>query len=358
LLELIVKLAEASGMPVLGEGDLAKILAAFGLGSLEDVRMTLDANGEFLVGDFAVEFNAQPKGVFDAMLPQTDGPPRLLELVPRHLRTWSVSALRPMKFYETIGDVVEVAQTLPIEMETGMEDLEKMFQDFFRVRLKEDLLAHLGGEILVVSSMTEPPEEAADDMAKALAGMDGICVGLALQDSAAFDASFDKLLRSRGLHTARKTEEYGGIAIHRLRILGGVFELHYTVSERLFLLGLGARGAQGVRAVLDEEKARKEGKAVEKFPPSVAARLAVGLKDWNGIGVSEVAGSLQGSLPRVFSGLEKGAAGDADASRLVETLESTFSEGRLARLLETYQLTEVVQVSRFDGKRLLQRAIW
>jgi len=61
--------------------------------------------------------------------------------------------------------------------------------------------------------------------------------------------------------------------LHKLSLFG--FPLHYAVTGRVFLVGPGPGGAAAMRAILDEEADRKEGKERAKPPEEVARRLAL-----------------------------------------------------------------------------------
>src|SRR5204862_200381 len=88
----------------------------------------------------------------------------------------------------------------------------------------------------------------------------------------AVDADVALTANTRGLHAARKTEEYAGTKVHRLRV--GV-EIEYAVTDDLLLLGFGnSAGAQkSLRAVLDERAARAAGKPAAEPTAGVKERL-------------------------------------------------------------------------------------
>jgi hypothetical protein len=115
----------------------------------------------------------------------------------------------------------------------------------------------------------------------------GSCVGIALRNGKAFGESLEKILRSRGLHAARKSEDYADTKVHRLAI-GAMLEVEYAVTDDLLLLALGKYEAsrRNLRAVLDARAKAGEG---GDLAPAVAAHVAAVPAGWSGISVTQVA---------------------------------------------------------------------
>ena len=100
--------------------------------------------------------------------------------------------------------------------------------------------------------------------------------------------ALETALRSRGLHAARKTEEYQGTKLHRLSLAAAV-ELEYAVTDDLLLLALGKDEGPHthLRAVLDAKKA-----GATAPPESVTKRLRGLPEGFSGVGVSPVADTM------------------------------------------------------------------
>ena len=178
----------------------------------------------------------------------------------------------------------------------AFEDIEEMFAESTKVRLGEDLIDNIGTEVLY---LVDPNVE--DDMEQdAITAMfSGTCYALSLRDGKAFGEALEKALRSRGLHAARKSEDYQGVKVYRLRIAGAL-ELEYAVTDDMFLLAPGSVATSGaqLRAVLDTRANPEAG-----LPENVASRSDKVPAGWNGVGVTPLAqllmeiGAIAQTLP-------------------------------------------------------------
>jgi hypothetical protein len=129
----------------------------------------------------------------------------------------------------------------------------------------------------------------------------------------------------------------------------GMVQLYYTVSNRLFLVGLGERGAAEVRAVLDEEKARSEGKARSEMPDEVGSRLEQVAPGWQSVGVLTVSSIVE----QVLAGLRQDGMLSRGALDQVEA-GVTMAVG----LLDRYRLQTVVTVTKASESALTLQLIW
>jgi hypothetical protein len=110
-----------------------------------------------------------------------------------------------------------------------------------------------------------------------------------LRDGKAFADAVEKALRKRGLHAARKTEEYAGVKVHRMNLLGS-YPIEYAIADQLLVLGIGGReGTQrNLRGVLDRAAAAAAGKPARDLPAPVSARLQRLPPDWCGLSVTSL----------------------------------------------------------------------
>lgn len=229
------------------------------------------------------------------------------------------------------------------------EDGERDFAEFFKVRLNEDLLDHMGGEVLAITTAAQADEPGAEDP---MAAVGDVALGFELRDPAAFGKSWDKLLRSRGLHTARKSEEYQGFKVFTQKVLG-TMNFDYAVTERVFLVAFGEKGRQYLRAVIDEEAARKAGKAPDPLPAHVQARLTHAPQGWNGIAVSSLSIGLETAAGVIENSLAQLAMEEAPwAEELAEDLRSLAADLRRAKV------DRGVGFARWTADELVSRSIW
>ena len=198
-----------------------------------------------------------------------------------------------------------------------------------KVRLKEDLLDHLGGELMALSDASEiADEDEAGNPANPLAAINGQCMVLSLRDGAAFGKSVETMLRARGLHAARKTEEYQGAKVHRMT-LAGVLELEYAITDDMLLLALGRSESAraSLRGVLD---AKASGTATE-LPAAVKAHLDAAPAGWCGVGVTRPADTMMGIGQAMVGLVAMSGGGEADQLGMVADVLQALA-GEMKRL--------------------------
>ncbi len=316
--------------------DIAALMSSLGLNSLDSLSMSIGAEGKHLAGDMSLELTEGNQGLFGAMTAGL-GAPKMLRYVPASSETFSVSAF---DFGALLRTVAQVWTGLGDSVPMTWEQAQTQFAEQLKVRLKEDLFDHLGSEMLMLQDVEAQMAAMAtgEDPEDPLGGINGTCVGVALRDGKAFGESLEKLVRSRGLHAGRKTEEYQGTKVHRLR-LAAVVEIEYAVTDDMLLVGLGSGEASraSLRAILD---ARATPAAAGEAPKVAKAALAVLPADWTGVSTMSVSGFFSGfadgfgpafamssgmDLPEEVQGMleaMKGLAGDLKRCEL-ETLVST-----------------------------------
>lgn len=290
-------MTDEQGLPF----DAAEVLELSGLMSLDSLALSLGAEGRHTAATISVALNDRPRGLLGVYGVAADaGRPRLLDYVPANAHSFSVSPFRIEAIYHTLAAIWdELGPMLPMTREAG----EQALAEAIRVRLKEDLLDHVGGEILVLQG---EPAEAKDfdtlDEDEMLAAVLGdMCIALSLRDGKAFAASFETMLRSRGLHTARKTEDYQGEKVHRLRLLG-LFEVEYVLTDDLMAASFGGAegGARSLRALLDERAARRSGEPAPELPAAIRERLRAMPGGWSGLQampLTDITNAVSGALP-------------------------------------------------------------
>lgn len=301
--QAVGKIEEMGGAPF----DMGELLDAIGLRSLQDFRMTMAAEGKHLVSDVRLGLRADKRGLM-AMLPQSTAQPKLLRALPAAASNWTVMPLDLGALYASAESLVTMMES---EMPMSWPDMMTAMADELKVRLKEDLIDHLGGEVLVLTDAGELGD--VDEPASPLAAIEGQCMAFSLRDGAAFGKSVETMLRARGLHAARKTEEYQGAKVHRMT-LAGLLEMEYAVTDDMLLVALGRSetARASLRGVLD---AKATGAATE-LPAAVKAHLDAAPAGWCGVGVSRPAEAML-SAAKAFSALTEGLEEeDPDAMQL------------------------------------------
>jgi hypothetical protein len=283
-----------------GTGMADAMLEAVGVFALQSMTMNVKPDGAHVVSEISIGAKAEGRGMLGA-LGTTTKAPRLLGAVPSQCESFSVTSMNVGPIYDTIAKVWSGLEDF---VPMSFEDAMAAFADATKVRLKEDLIDHIGGELLMVQDLDAVMEAAAnmDDEEDPMSALSGAVYGLALQNGKAFGESVEKALRSRGMHAGRKTQEYAGQQVHRLRI-AGLVEVEYVITDDLFLLGVGSsEGTQ--RALRDVLDTRARG---ENTLPAVAkAHVDAMPGGWNSLSVSPMAATLQG----IATGIA--AAGDLD----------------------------------------------
>lgn len=272
--------------------DVIKVLTDFGFGCVGALEVSISADGEAAVFETNLRCSAGERGLFGSFILDHDAP-KMLRYLPPSAEAFAVQAFDIGAIYKTIKTMwANFDDMVPM----AFEDIEEMFAESTKVRLGEDLIDNIGTEVLY---LVDPNVE--DDMEQdAITAMfSGTCYALSLRDGKAFGEALEKALRSRGLHAARKSEDYQGVKVYRLRIAGAL-ELEYAVTDDMFLLAPGSVATSGaqLRAVLDTRANPEAG-----LPENVASRSDKVPAGWNGVGVTPLAqllmeiGAIAQTLP-------------------------------------------------------------
>lgn len=260
------------------------MFAAAGLMSLRSFDFAVTAVGDRLACDAELHLDGDV-GLLGMFVGDASRP-KLLRAVPAQADSFSVSVFDTGAIWRAVG---RIAAAIGEQGPSSLEAIEASFAETTGVRLREDLLDHLGSETLVLGDVRGVFQVIAEQGGN-LARPDpnrvfaDWCYGLALRNGKALAASVDKVLRKFGLHAARKTEDYAGQRVHTLR-LAGALSIEYAITDDLLLLVIGDRG-EGVghlRAVLDT--------LADKNPhthDAITRWSAVAPEGWNGLGVVPV----------------------------------------------------------------------
>jgi hypothetical protein len=167
------------------------------------------------------------------------------------------------------------------------------------VRLKEDLLDHMGTEMLNLSdpssALAAIGNENDEEEGDMLGALTGTCMAISLRNGAAFAESLEKAIRARGMHATRKSEDYQGTKIYRV-LLAGLVETEYAVLDDALLLAIGKSDTarNSLRGMLDQ---RTGDNNTGGLPTKLQKRLQALPEGWNGVSAS--------SLPSTFKVLQQ-----------------------------------------------------
>ncbi len=282
-------------------------------------------------------------GLISALTDISKGPPSLLRAIPTERDYWSIGKYNLHALYDA---AVATADALAdVTGETAAE-LEDQFAAMFRVRLREDLLDHVGEELLSVGAGTNAglDPDAADD------GGEGTCWGLQLRDGRTFGEHLERALRSRGLHATRRKEVYRDEEVFDLSLFGA-FRLFYCVTDDLLLLGFGEPGAGELRAILDAAKRQPSAGDSIAPPAHVAALLEQVTPGWQGITVTRLPPILEGTQSLLFDEAEGEEWGQVAA-----VVGSCLQ--RIAELTQQYGAHTMVGTTYADQRGVRSEVIW
>lgn len=320
--------------------DPMSVLEQFGLLSLERIELRLGPAGEFVTLDIEVTWRGDG-GVLRTLVPEPRAALQLVDLVPRHLPDWRVMTLRLPVLYDLITDVRADVRRVPVPGDDG----EAAFAEQFGVRPREDLLEHLGDELLQVTELGDFGET---ELGRTLPASPGLCFAIELTDRDAFAESLETIIRSRGLHAARKTTDYRGFELHRMRLAGIAF-IDYAITDSVFAFSINAPDATALRAVLDEAAARRAGEPTPGFPPAIASRLEECEGGWSGISATDLTMLFDFLRAHVDS---TAADESATSRRFIDVA------GRLEVALREARLLRPVATTRAEPGRIRYRVVW
>jgi len=328
--------SQYEGKKLAMSGSFEEFLDLAGFSSWKEISLSVGASGERLVADLELSLGRDNRGLWGSCFPERRGPPRLLDFTPVQFDSWLVAPIDFAGCYRELTKLV--AADLGSEYTRG--ELEKKFERRTKLRLEEDLLAHLGGEVLIVWGPAGGKRGPGKDSAGQAAG--AVCYGFELRDPAAFAKSFDRLLKNSAMQASRKTESYGPFEVSRFLPLGAS-PVYCSLTDELFLIAVGEDGGRELRAVLDEVRDRRAGKPRGSMPRIVSERLCYAPETWHGIGVVNLPTSLE-------------AAASAISRQGREPLGKTLDA--IATLLGAHDLDDMVVITKTTGGRILTRVIW
>jgi hypothetical protein len=327
--------------------DLDKVFDGLGFTTLENATLSIAADGKQLVGSMTLGFREGDRGIL-GVFAAGKGTPKLLRYVPPGAETFSVSCVDFGALYATIAKVWQLCdEQVPLTWAQAQDAAKEAL----KVRIKEDLFDHLGGEMLTVQEAAAAGKAPAADPEDPAAAFAGTCLAIALRDGKAFGDSVETALRARGLHAARKTEDYQGLKVHRIKV-AALFEIEYAITDDLLVLGLGSDEAsqKALRSVLD---AHAHPAAAGELPASLKARAQSLGGEWSGVSVSSMANMYRALAQGLETGLRQQLRGVPPPLKMV-----LDAMGKLGGELERLGLQTSVSTTRVTSRSIENHMRW
>ncbi len=351
-----------------GEANWMGVIRDLGFGSIDRLTIAMFPDGHYVGQTFGVEHTAGAEGLMRLLLPFGRQKPALLRLLPEHARTFSVAPLHGQGLAEFYPRLVEIAASVT-PSPVPREAVEATFTEFTKLRLVEDVLALIGDEYMVLPDSAAPMAVTVDDgdddpSLRVQQEFGNSCFLLQVRDGKAWGDNLETVLRARGLHVARKREEYAGVTIHSMTLLGMV-PIEFATTADVFVIGVGGSDGtkRNLRAVLDRAAAAGDvATADAAFLPAVRERIERLPRRWQGLevaSITEVIDGMSTSIGAIGNMVEgEGAAPEGAAPEdgpwqaLYELLVAVRPE------LAQHQATTVVSTTYYSRSRYLCRSRW
>jgi hypothetical protein len=323
--------------------DPIELLDALGFGSLDSLDVTIAAEDAHARLDVSLDLNEKERGIL-AMLAVEQGAPRLLRMLPPNAEHFGAGAFDIGAMYATVAKLWQrLEQVVPMSFEQAMAAATESL----KIRIKEDLIDHIGTEVLQVVDPAAVLNPADEDV---MAAMSGSCYGVALRNGRAFAESVETAFRARGLHAGRKTEDYQSIKVHRMKV-GGMLEFEYAIADDVLLVAPGGDEAsrRNLRAILD---ARASGASAPELPDATKKLLDRMPSGWSGVSATPLA-SLTTMAETLLEQVENtGEDVPQEARMVLGVLKGAVAE------LKHLGIASVVSTTRMAGGGFHVRALW
>lgn len=324
------------------ESTTRTLTAVFDRLALEWLEVSIAPSDEFVHTSFELTAEAARPNLIDVFQPREKSTP-LAALAPRQHASWLAMRLDLKEVLQIVFDVVR-----DLEMtDDPRGEIEQALQAMAGIDLYADLLEPLDGQLVLLNdSLASFEAMQGEDEPEEIPGMYSALLGM--RDPATFEAGLEKLLRSRGLHAARKTAEYRGASVRTVPAI--IAELHYAFVAEGLALGLGKIGADNVRRMIDLSLAKSEGQAPEPFNDRLKARFATLSGDWRDLGADDSQSSssaLADAVALAFA--DMGDLDDPAAEAFLEAFQSAV--WTWLELAPRFDLLSSVTASRVEPGR-------
>jgi hypothetical protein len=265
----------------LGGGEQWATMKALGVECLGPLVLTLATAGPHVQFEAAQAFPAGPNGLFAAFFPPAVTVPALQHLLPKD-GSWKIGRFDLTALYAAVEQVAAAN-------DVDLDEMRKEMHDEMGIDLRDDLLAHVGDEVLFLGS----PLHDVDRLAETAWSL-----AFRLRDRGAFEKGLDTALaHSKPALSREATIEDGDAKLHRYGNMFG-YDLWFAVGGNLFAIAGGSDAEERLKSLFHAEKAATPAAATDA--PVLPKTLA----------------SLGRHLPAGLNGI---ASGDLDSLAVIPT---------------------------------------
>ncbi len=265
--------------------DVAEMMRTLGLESMQRFDMSIAAEGEGVQVDAELGL-AGELGLLGAFV--SDQPSlKLLRAVPDDVENFNLGTFDAKVLFETIAKAWKL---MGDEAPMSWDDAMAAASETTKVRLKEDVIDHLGAQVLMLNlTSKDGAEDEAEGNPIQMALQTMPVMAIELKNGKAFAESLETMLRSAGLHAARKTEEYQGQKVYKLSV-GGMAQVEYTVTDDMLMLSVrnDEVGARALRSALDARKS-----AEGEMPARIKSMVTGMPEGWTGLAVMSMSDTFK-----------------------------------------------------------------
>jgi hypothetical protein len=265
---------------------LPELIRSVDLAAIQHLRWTTFADGPWMAIDTRASLAREMPLLMSMCPPRTA--PDLVTMLPATARTWATYSLDWAAMWSIAAKLLDqFAEHLPMTREEMLTE----FTAATKLDLENDVIGQLGKQVLMIEDVTAVDEEMEDlddaREASLMATVGNRCFVMQLRSGPTFAANLEKVLRSRGLHAARKSEEYGRSRIYRMTLLG-MLPIEYSIVDDLLVLGVGdADSARTtLRGVLDAAHKPPAERNAAALPAAVAAVMQGWPEGWRTLEVN------------------------------------------------------------------------
>ncbi len=320
-----------------------------GVLSVDRAEFSLFPQGADVVQETSIQFNQQPRHFIGCLLPKDRLRTPLLDSMPR-------AGLMASSFYVDGAQILEVfrqgAKEAPQESDRDdIEEMEANFTEETGLRLKEDFLQLMTPECLYYQTFNEEDAEDMEDMPEmsmVFRMLETYCLGVQLKDAKTFSMNLATAMVKSGAPQGQ-AEDYKGYQVYSNP--AGFFNLYYAITDNLLLIGAGSESYDPIKAVLDMEAARRDGKEPQPLPHNMQTRLPKGQDADKWGGFAYVNTGLGSSMFSLMTGFMQGAVGPGPNSPLnvLVSLQTLLS----AEVLKEYQLDYQILTTQTRGNSFI-----
>ena len=319
-------------------GEDGELMKALGFGSLGAVTMEVASAGPHIAVDIGVEFAAEERGIFAALMPATTSVPALGHLLADKTAAWRIGRFDLGALFSSAVSAIEA-----MRMNDG--DVRESMKKELGVDVEKELLAHLGDEVLVIGS----PLTNYDRLRETT-----WAIAWQLRDEAAFAKGFDALMpHARPFFSQAETVDVDGVELRRYGNLLQ-YPVWIAVGRGLLVISSGRDAEEEATRILTA--AAKAAAAPTPAPEFAGLKrhLPAGL---NGVATFDIADF--GGVPAEFwlEALDEvmpfvGGGPEIDPDEAEEQKE------QFLQLLKTNHLTTVRTASGFAAATWHWRLFW